>query len=442
MVVRVLYNLLLIGTLISFNVVGAPYEFNDQCSKNGTDSIKTITKITLYREFFKQKNFTDAVTHWRYVFLNAPGHWQSTYVDGVKMYTSFISKEEVKEKKVLLIDTLLMIYDQRIKCFDVGWGRRAHEMFKYRQSEVQKVLDSFDEAIEKNGNKTEYFLLQPYFLISLKALKKEMITKERVLEILNKISEIIESNISNQGKNTEKFIKTQALITASIPSKFLGCAEAKEIFEKKYNENPDDENLWKQIYNIFITADCVEDPLFLDAGVKYFNKEPDGIKAGVIAKAFAKAKRFSDAAKFLKKAIDLEDDNLKKAEYYFQLGELYRLLNDFPASKMYAQKAANLRSGWGKPYILLGDLYVSSGKLCGEGTGFDSQRVTWVAIDMYEKAKRVDPSLADEANKNIAYAMKYLPSKEQCFLRSLMEGDPYTVPCWINESTTVRFAKE
>ena len=88
--------------------------------------------------------------------------------------------------------------------------------------------------------------------------------------------------------------------------------------------------------------------------------------------------------------------------------------------------------------MLIGKLYASSGPLCGPGTGFDSQVVTWPAIDMFKKAKQVDPSVATEANKLIDTYTQYMPSKEDIFSRTMKEGSTYKVGCWINRNTTVR----
>ena len=100
-----------------------------------------------------------------------------------------------------------------------------------------------------------------------------------------------------------------------------------------------------------------------------------------------------------------------------------------------------MRPGWGEPYLLIGTLYASSGPLCGPGRGWDSQVVVWPAIDMWNKAKQVDPSVTREANRLINEYAQYMPTKEDIFQRLLQEGDPYFVPCWIQESTIIRAAK-
>ena len=48
-------------------------------SQYGLDSAQTILNASLYTEYWKQKNFEEALPTWRYVFLNAPAFQLNTY---------------------------------------------------------------------------------------------------------------------------------------------------------------------------------------------------------------------------------------------------------------------------------------------------------------------------------------------------------------------------
>ena len=96
-----------------------------------------------------------------------------------------------------------------------------------------------------------------------------------------------------------------------------------------------------------------------------------------------------------------------------------------------------IRSNWGKPVILIGDIYAAASKDCGSNI-FEQGMVFSAAIDKFIQAKNIDSSLADAANKKIATYSKYLPSNEDAFFSGATEGSAYQVGCWINESTKVR----
>ena len=58
--------------------------------KFGADSIECVKNISVYREFVKQKNYTDAVSPWRWAYLNCPKSTKNLYVDGSKIFKHLI----------------------------------------------------------------------------------------------------------------------------------------------------------------------------------------------------------------------------------------------------------------------------------------------------------------------------------------------------------------
>jgi hypothetical protein len=59
---------------------------------------------------------------------------------------------------------------------------------------------------------------------------------------------------------------------------------------------------------------------------------------------------------------------------------------------------------------------------------------------MWEKAKSIDPSVSAKANQMINQYTQYMPTKGDIFQHLMKIGDPYFVPCWIQESTIIRAA--
>lgn len=80
-------------------------------SKFGVDSIKTLKNASIYYQLVKQKRYEEALESWRYVFKYAPKFQRSVYNNGVKIMR-YMAK---KDKKY--VDTLMAVYDQRIKYF-------------------------------------------------------------------------------------------------------------------------------------------------------------------------------------------------------------------------------------------------------------------------------------------------------------------------------------
>ena len=141
---------------------------------------------------------------------------------------------------------------------------------------------------------------------------------------------------------------------------------------------------------------------------------------------------------------DATETNENKADVAYKMAVyLYGTKKQKSKARTYARKAISYRSNWALPYVLIGEMYASSGKDCGKGTGFESQRTVWVAIDKWRKAISVELGSegAKRAQRFINKYTQYMPSQEQCFMRSLKKGQGYTVGCWINERTTIRYVK-
>ncbi|MEL7123917.1 MAG: hypothetical protein AAFO07_31050, partial [Bacteroidota bacterium] len=56
------------------------------------------------------------------------------------------------------------------------------------------------------------------------------------------------------------------------------------------------------------------------------------------------------------------------------------------------------------------------------------------------KAKQVDPDVTLEANKWINRYSRFMPKREDVFIRNLKSGDSFFVGCWIQRSTRIRTA--
>ncbi|MBR4438246.1 MAG: tetratricopeptide repeat protein, partial [Bacteroidales bacterium] len=64
------------------------------------------------------------------------------------------------------------------------------------------------------------------------------------------------------------------------------------------------------------------------------------------------------------------------------------------------------------------------------------------ATDFMQRAMAKDPSLAAEAQKNIARYRQYFPKAEDAFMYDLVDGKGYSVSCGgMSASTTVRTLK-
>ena len=87
--------------------------------------------------------------------------------------------------------------------------------------------------------------------------------------------------------------------------------------------------------------------------------------------------------------------------------------------------------------ILIGDAIAASAPNCDDGK-LGKAGAYWLAVDYYEKAKRLDPDVASKASQKISGYKKYFPPKTDIFFHGLANGDAYSLECAGGETTTVR----
>jgi len=252
------------------------------------------------------------------------------------------------------------------------------------------------------------------------------------------ISEVLAVQETELAGNEKKLARVKK-VQENVAKIFIGtgagsCEVLIGHFTPKFEAAPTDVELLKTITKYLDKGDCTNSQLFFDASVNLYDAEPSSIAAYNLAKMAAKKKQLSKSTEFYKKAIELSDDNELKAKYYYELAIISS--NSPATARSYALKATGLKPAWGKPYILIGKLYASSG--CGDNK-FTKGAAFWAATDQFIKAKSVDPSVSSEANKLISAYKAYLPGKEDAFAYNVVEGAPVKIGCWINVTTKARF---
>ncbi len=154
-----------------------------------------------------------------------------------------------------------------------------------------------------------------------------------------------------------------------------------------------------------------------------------------------KRDEFNKAKDYYQNAIAAETDKELLSKYYYELGLLtFAKENNFQQARNYARKALENNPNYGNALILIGDIYAHYSKNYGKDE-FDHLSLYWLAVDYYEKAKRVDPDVFAEANNKINTYRVYFPDKETLFFGGYQDGQTITFGSWINESTKVRARK-
>lgn len=439
----------------------------------------------IYRDLIKVKQYEEAFPKWQKLFetVKIPLPAKTTHFkDGIKMYKTFAKDEKDKTKKAELLDKMSALYDEMAGCLgeqskDRGW--QGYYIYSARGSS-EKAIEAFEKSIELGKNETPNMVLVPLtqLTVYLFGKKHPKFTDEYMRNQYDKLKEIVDYNIENKTKEADKYKAKWEKVEAEykkIADAIWGCEYYERTLRPEFEKDKKNMEENAKILAKLKEKCGVENALYVEVNTIYkpwkdsvddaeaerrFNELCNLEKGKFRERKSLKAKKAGDeelaeqlkeeAFDWYEKALDdasTEDCSItdeEKGELAYRVADRHYRKGSYGKARSLCYKAAELKSGWGAPYMLIGTMYASSGKRCsgGKGTGWDAQVVAWAAMDMWSKAKSVDPSVAGKANSQIAKYKKYLPTQGDIFQRGYKVGGSYKIGCWINVTTTIRAGGE
>lgn len=424
--------------------------------KYGTEPKKCQQNLSLFHESVKAKNFEGAYENWKWCFDNCPKASLYVYSDGLKIAENRYKTGDKTAAAKLIND----IYTQRIKHFPKNLGKvysdwakslikigatkdqvfeKLDTAFKAdptgmsiknlakffqevtdrnKDTNVQKVFDTYDDVVEGVNNKIDKLTKQSDVINAKDSLGKTLTSKEV-------------KKRKNIGINLTALGQVEGVLDRII-SKVATCDRLIPLYQKNFEAHKTDSKWLRRAVSRLFSKECTEDALYPKMVEAWVTSDPSPkayiFYAGILEKRGEKKK----ALEFRKKAIDLETDPYKKADY------LYRIARTMYGSSAvsYARKALKHRPNMGKAYLLIARMYAKSANSCG--TDEISKRMVYVAaVNKARRAKAVDPSITSKANGYIRSYSAQFPSKKILFVAGVKSGSRHKVGCWIGETVTV-----
>lgn len=425
----------------------------------------------LYRDKIKDKKYEEAFPLWedlfKYVQVPLPAK-KTHFQDGIDMYVQFAKAEKDKTKKKEYLDKMNALYEQMAKCngedaTDLGF--QAYYLYAngYGYAEAYKI---FEKSLElgKEAPPAMIMVYMSAIAINFNKTKVAGFDDQYLLTLYEKFKTICEKNKS--AKDAASYAKYWLEVEkqySQVPNIF-GC----EYWVAKLQ--PDVKKNWEnadslKIYATKLSEKCGKDnELYKEANGQYrtliigVEKERQGAiiasdTSSIYSKILAyriladldaeneadyKSKETALMPDFAVSAKEWVDNDTRGKDIYRYAFKLYKEGN-YSGARNYCRITSKFLPNWGDPYILVGTMYASSGPRCSaNGTGFDAQICVWPAIDEWSRAKAVDPSSAEEANRLIGKYSVFMPTKTELAQRGIAPGSSFTIPCWIQVTTTAR----
>ncbi|MCB0628753.1 MAG: hypothetical protein R2824_21965 [Saprospiraceae bacterium] len=464
-----LRNVLIVFSLLSLSTSAAW----SQC-QTWTDSDRkeeAENAHVVYRPFVKDRdaaalvselddaNFNIAFNNWKTAYEIAPaadGQRPSHYVDGRKLYRAMMQKATDEAKKTEYAEKIISLYDEQMACYkNEGYltGRKAFDMFYMKPYGYSTTTyETFKKAIDLGGNDTEYIIYDPLGMLMAYLYKSGKITKEDFIQTFEKVEAIATHNIENNKQygqyHDAGFQRMQSHIS-EVESEIFDCAYFKKKLLPQYEQNSEDLEIIKYVYNKLKVQGCDENDPELAAIEAKYEKLATEINAGLEierrqnnpcydATQLQKEGKFGEAIARYQECLNSAEDDEAKAQVLYSIAFIQTWeLGQLGTARTNANKAAALKGNWGKPYILIGDIYSKMSR--GSCDDWNKRLAVLASLDKYQYAKSIDPEVADDANKRISNLSGALPTKEEGFMRKVEAGQTVTAGCGIGEKVRMRY---
>lgn len=425
-------------------------------------------ELSLYYEFMQSGDMQGALKPWEYAFNNCPDRSKNIYIHGIRILVNLIQKTKNPADKQRYKEMLMQVFDRRLKYFPENkafvLAQKASYMKDFKMGLPRERQDIFQRAFaddyeQKVGAKSilNYFYNATEIFNSDKDFQKYLNSYEAISKIIdyniNTYSEeagaLIELKDSaglnaNQERNLKvvkvqrKNLNTVKTTIEQLIGQVATCDQLIPLVTRNFNAHKSDEKWLHANAVLLAKKGCEGTSVFSKIVEAFYALNPAAPAARGLASRAYKAGKYQQAIKYFKEAAKLEHNRFQKAADEVKIASILFKQGHYATARRYANRAADMRPGWGKPYLLIAAMYAKSANTCGTDE-FSKRAVYWAAADMARKAAHIDPSVAAKAQKALRIYLTDAPDKSMAFHKGYKPTDRYKIDCWINTTTTVRW---
>eukprot|EP01013_Petalomonas_cantuscygni_P037408 TRINITY_DN6822_c0_g1_i1.p1 TRINITY_DN6822_c0_g1~~TRINITY_DN6822_c0_g1_i1.p1 ORF type:complete len:459 (-),score=-27.10 TRINITY_DN6822_c0_g1_i1:168-1544(-) len=427
-----------------------------------------ITTMSIFSEHAKVKNYDAAYEPFMKLRKDCPTTSYALYQYGERILHHKIEKATGAEQKAFL-DDLKKLYEEKKTHF----ASKAKEgddiadvaltMYENKIGTAQEQYEMFNKAWETDS---ETFKnpkgLYVFFNLAVALQEAGKIELQDVFDLYDGIQGqittiqneyaknlevILEKNeagtaLSAKEKQIEKYAESNLSNYSKVSSgvngmlgKLADCDRLIPFYEADYEAKKNDVDWVRGAAGRLVSKECTDSELFVTLVEQLNTLEPSAKTSFYLGRLAEQRGEDAKAIQYYEESAERQTDPQEKAKVYYRLGENFRSKASYSRARSYYNKAVAAQPSMGIVYLRIAAMYVASANNCGN-TRFEKLAVYWLAADTAAKAGRIDPSLADTANKTAASYRANAPTREMIFSEG-NAGQRITFSCWIGGSVTV-----
>lgn len=413
----------------------------------GADSANCVNYLNFYRDSYNSGNYKDAYPIWTKAMKSCPPTAsQNLFIHGKKILMDRIqATASDPARQAVIIDSLLALSETRAQYYPSRAlvaieDKIGSLMYFYGTdpSKAKSIYEYIDSYADRFGSKADPKQLVNALVKASEAYKNNELDAEKVMTAYTKFNDLIEARAkvaSNENIDEEK----QMLQNAFVASGVANCENLVKVFTPRFEENKNDSVLVKTIAGLLNSNECTDTELFNQVVAQMHNLNPSASSAYFLYRFFNNKGDADQALYYLKEAAKAAEGT-EKGVYTYELATIYMRNHSYALAASTAKEAAGLNPKYaGKAEMIIGQVWAATN--CS-GNEMEKRAKFWVASDCMQRAKNLDESLTEEANKNIARYRAYFPKTADAFMFDLTDGKSFTVSCGgMTATTTVRTNK-
>ena len=411
---------------------------------------------SISHEAVKAKNYKDAYAPCMAVLKECPTLRYYTFGDAIKILTGlmkdmkdrnsadykkyFDELMEVHNQKIHYLPEFAKKYKKGIPSPEAALGSKAVDYLQYSPApDLNQAYAWLKESVEGAKGESDGAVLHFFLDVSMRKVKADDNHTDQFFQDYLNASKFIDEAIAVETKpNSKKNLEAikENLVAMFVNSGVADCESLQNIYGPKVDANQSDSTFLKKTIAILKMMKCNESEVYFKASDYLYRINPSADAAVGVAYMYYKKGDYDTAVKYFDEALSMETDNAKKAEMAYATAAALFSAKKLSQARSYCQKAVSFKEDYGQPLILLAHIYASSPKWSDEPAL--NKCTYFLCIDKLQRAKSIDPSVTEEANKAIGTYSAYTPQAKDLFMLGYKAGDRVTIGGWIGESTTIR----
>lgn len=439
---RILFKIGLSAAVLfaAAGAASAQQEFGPQWGETPEQQQHNVMYYNFFRDAYNNNSFDEAASYLPDLLNGAPQATQNLYIYAIRVFDNRILRATSVAQKNERIDSLMLIYDLRLKNFgdkpESSPARvlplKAQSYLDYKPTDRAGVRKVFNEAIDVLGDNADPNFINLYFNELTNDYQNAEIEADEYMAEYERFEATMLNAVGTENESARNTF--EALF---LKSGVANCDNLEQMFGPKFEANPDDLEMVRKAAQQMSRAKC-ESELFARIAEQFYKLEPSSATALIVANIFEKQKNYNKSLEYLRAAIQSETDPAEKVKLSIRISASELGAGNSRTAAEFAKQAIAIDNENGLAYYFLAQAYANGVNGC---SGFDRQAAFWLVYDALAQAKRFlkpEDGVKDIDSQMGSYRASFPDSKE-CFFRGLQAGQSHHVSCgWVSGSTTVR----